>query len=130
MQITFLPHAVLPRLVRYPWQRRSCWYTEQVWWNSNNRCIRRQRIYLLRTSIPSLPRAFKLKHLFNASIMLDDSAFRNFVGALCKLSSEIVSMQSGVDVSAGSGTEEGILDVEEDNIPTLSTSVTSLVTPL
>jgi hypothetical protein len=31
-------------------------------------------------------------------------------------------MQSSVDVGAGSGTREGVLDVEEDNIPSISTS--------
>ena len=29
----------------------------------------------------------------------------------------MVSIQSGVDVSAGAGTGEDILDVDEDNIP-------------
>ena len=36
--------------------------------------------------------------------MLEDSAFRDFVGTLYKLSLEMVSMQSGVDVTAGAGT--------------------------
>jgi hypothetical protein len=70
-----------------------------------------------------------IQRLFDASIMLEDSAFRDFVGALCKLSSEMVSMQSGVDVGGGAGAGEGALDVEEDNIPSASTSATSLVTP-
>ena len=70
-----------------------------------------------------------IQRLFDASIMLDDPAFRDFVGALCKLSSEMVSMQCGVDVGAGTGTGEGALDVEEDNIPSASTSATSLATP-
>ena len=54
--------------------------------------------------------------------MLEDSSFRDFVGALCELSLEMVSMQSGVDVGAVAGTGDGILDVEEDNIPSASTS--------
>ena len=70
-----------------------------------------------------------IQRLFDASVMLEDSAFRDFVGALCKLSLEMVSMQSGVDVGGGAGTGEGVLDVEEDNIPSASTSATSLVTP-
>ena len=70
-----------------------------------------------------------IQRLFDASIMLEDPAFRDFVGALCKLSLEMVSMQSGVDVGAGAGTGEGVLDVEEDNIPSANTSATSLVTP-
>ena len=69
-----------------------------------------------------------IQRLFDASFMLEDSAFRDFVGALCKLSLEMVSMQSGADVGTGVGTAD-VLDVEEDNIPSASTSVTSLVTP-
>jgi hypothetical protein len=38
-------------------------------------------------------------------------------------------MQSSVDVGVGSGTGEGVLDVEGDNIPSASTGATSLVTP-
>jgi hypothetical protein len=41
----------------------------------------------------------------------------------------MVGVQSGVDVGASAGTGEGVLDVEEDNIPSASTSATSLVTP-
>ncbi|KAI9452204.1 hypothetical protein F5148DRAFT_1237059 [Russula earlei] len=70
-----------------------------------------------------------IQRLFDASIMLEDSAFHDFVGALCKLSFEMVSMQSGADVGAGAGAGEGTLDVEDDNVPSASTSATSLVTP-
>ena len=35
----------------------------------------------------------------------------------------------GVDVDAGAGTGEGVLDVVEDNIPSSSTSATNLVIP-
>ena len=45
-----------------------------------------------------------MQRLFDASIMLEHSAFRDFVGPLCKLSLEMVSMQGGVDVGAGAGT--------------------------
>jgi hypothetical protein len=45
--------------------------------------------------------------------MLENSAFRGFVGASCKLGSKMVSMQGGVDVGAGAGTGDGILDVEK-----------------
>jgi hypothetical protein len=58
-----------------------------------------------------------IPRLFDVSIMPEDSAFGDFVGAYCKLSLELVRMQSGVDIGAGAGTEEGVLDVEEDNIP-------------
>jgi hypothetical protein len=75
-------------------------------WNSNNRGIRRQHIRFLRMS-----------------------AFRDFVGALCKLSLEMVRMQSGIGVGAGTGTGEGVLDMEGEDIPSTSTSATSLVTP-
>lgn len=72
-----------------------------------------------------------IQRLFDASVMLEDSAFHDFVGALCKLSCEMVSMQSGVDVGPAANTGEGSLglDLEEDNIPSASTSATSLVTP-
>lgn len=71
-----------------------------------------------------------IQRLFDASVILEDSAFHDFVGALCKLSLEMVSMQSGTDVgSASAGAGEGSLDVEDDNIPSASTSVTSLATP-
>ena len=72
-----------------------------------------------------------IQRLFDASVMLEDTAFHDFVGALCKLSCEMVSMQSGVDVGPAANAGEGSLglDVEEDNIPSASTSATSLVTP-
>ena len=61
--------------------------------------------------------------------MLDGSAFRDIVDALCKLSLEMVSMQSSVDVGTSAGAGEGVLDVEKDDISSASTSPTSLVTP-
>jgi hypothetical protein len=53
-------------------------------------------------------------------VILEGSAFHNFVGALCKLSLEIVSTQSDTDVdtSTGTGTTgEGTLDADDDTIP-------------
>ena len=41
----------------------------------------------------------------------------------------MVSMQNGVDVGAGAGAVEDILDEDEDDIPSAGTSATSLVTP-
>jgi hypothetical protein len=70
-----------------------------------------------------------IQRLLDASIMLEGSVFRDFVSALCKLSSKTVNMPNGVNVGAGAGTGEGVLDVEEDNIPSASTSATGLVTP-
>jgi len=75
-----------------------------------------------------------IQRLFDASVILEDSAFHDFVSALCKLSLEMVSMQSGTNVGfgagAGAGTAgEGTLDAEDDTIPSASTSATSLVTP-
>jgi len=73
-----------------------------------------------------------IQRLFDASVILEDLAFHDFIGALCKLSLEMVSMQSGTNVGfgAGAGTAgEGTLDAEDDTIPSASTSATSLVTP-
>jgi hypothetical protein len=69
-----------------------------------------------------------IQRLFDASIMLEDSVFRGFVGASYKLNLEIVSMQSVIDIGVGSGTGEGVLDVAEDDIRSSSTATTSLVT--
>jgi hypothetical protein len=44
-----------------------------------------------------------IQQLFDANIMLEDSGSHDFVGTLCKLSLEMVSMQSGVDFGAGAG---------------------------
>jgi hypothetical protein len=96
-------------------------------WNSDNKGIKMQHIHFLRVDPENMQAA--IQRLFDASTMLEDSAFRDFVAALCKLSLEMVSMQSGVDVGAGAGIGEGALDGEEDNIPSASTSATSLVTP-
>lgn len=85
--------------------------------------------HLLLADVDSESVQAAIQRLFDASVMLEDSAFHDFVGALCKLSLEMVSMQSGVDVGAGSSIGEGGLDAEEDNIPSASTSATSLVTP-
>jgi protein MON2 len=70
-----------------------------------------------------------IQRLFDASVILEDSAFHDFVGALCKLSLEMVSMQSGTDVGTSTAAGEGTLDTEDDTIPSASTSATSLVTP-
>jgi len=70
-----------------------------------------------------------IQRLFDASVILEDSAFHDFVGALCKLSLEMVSMQSGTDVGTGTPAGEGTLDAEDETIPSASTSATSLVTP-
>ena len=40
-----------------------------------------------------------IQRLFDLSKNLEDSAFRDFVNALCKLSGEMITMQSGLDVS-------------------------------
>jgi hypothetical protein len=55
----------------------------------------------------SVPAA--IQRLFDASMILEGSAFHDFVGALCKLGLEMVSMQSDTDVdtSTGTGTGEG-----------------------
>ena len=71
-----------------------------------------------------------IQRLFDASVILEDSAFHGFVGALYKLSLEMVSMQCGTDVGTVTGiVGEGTLDAEDDLIPSASTSATSFVTP-
>ncbi|KAN0111888.1 hypothetical protein V8E52_008094 [Russula decolorans] len=67
-------------------------------WNNNKRGI--QHIHFLWTSISESVQA-AIQQLFDASIMLDDSGFRDFVGASCKLSLEMVSMQVFVDGTVG-----------------------------
>ncbi|KAI0267184.1 hypothetical protein BGY98DRAFT_1027111 [Russula aff. rugulosa BPL654] len=64
-----------------------------------------------------------IQQLFDANIMLEDSGSHDFVGALCKLSLEMVSMQSGVDVGAGAG----CFGCGGDNIPCETTGATSLL---
>ena len=59
-----------------------------------------------------------IQRLFDSSKVLEDEAFHDFVGALCKLSVEMVGMQSG----------EGSLETDEE-IPSASASSTSLTTP-
>jgi hypothetical protein len=87
---------------------------------------RQQAAHPLLVDVDSESVQAAIQRLFDASVMLDDPAFHDFVGALCKLSLEMVNMQSGADVGAVAG--EGTLETEDD-IPSASTSVTSLVTP-
>ena len=75
-----------------------------------------------------------IQRLFDASVIPEHSAFHDFIGALCKLSLEMVSMQSGTDVGFGAGAGastagEGTLDAEDDTILSASASATSLTTP-
>ena len=66
-----------------------------------------------------------IQRLFDASKMLEDEAFHDFVGALCKLSVEMVGMQSGIGTVA---IAEGPLEIDDD-ISSASASSTSLATP-
>ncbi|KAH9018228.1 hypothetical protein EDB83DRAFT_2528502 [Lactarius deliciosus] len=66
-----------------------------------------------------------IQRLFDSSKVLEDDVFHNFIGALCKLSVEMVSMQSGIGVTA---TAEGPLEIDDD-VSSASTSTTSLATP-
>jgi len=69
-----------------------------------------------------------IQRLFDTGVILEDLAFYNFVGTLCKLSLEMVSTHRRTDVGTGTsvGTaREGTLDAEYDTIP----SATRLVTP-
>ena len=65
-----------------------------------------------------------IQRLFDLSKNLEDSAFRDFVNALCKLSGEMVTMQSDIGVSMApvrtseSGDDVGSsLNVSSDSIP-------------
>ncbi|KAH9049809.1 hypothetical protein EDB83DRAFT_2553433 [Lactarius deliciosus] len=66
-----------------------------------------------------------IQRLFDSSKVLEDDVFHNFIGALCKLSVEMVSMQSGIGVTA---TAEGPLEIDDD-VSSANTSTTSLATP-
>ncbi|KAF9010067.1 hypothetical protein BDQ17DRAFT_1273776 [Cyathus striatus] len=64
-----------------------------------------QRHPLLTDLDPEIMQA-SIQRLFDASKNLEDSAFKDFVDALCKLSSEMVGMQAGIDVSADESVED------------------------
>jgi hypothetical protein len=66
-----------------------------------------------------------IQRLFDASKVLEDEAFHDFVGALCKLSVEMVGMQSGTGAVA---TADGSLEID-DEASSASASSTSLATP-
>ena len=64
-----------------------------------------------------------IQRLFDSSKVLEDEAFHDFVGALCKLSVEMVSMQSGFG-----GVAEGSSEIDDD-ASSASASSASLATP-
>lgn len=64
-----------------------------------------------------------IRRLFDLSKVLEDEAFHDFIGALCKLSVEMVSMQSGIGAVA-----EGSLEIDDD-FSSASVSSTSIATP-
>jgi len=73
-----------------------------------------------------------IQRLFDTSVILEDSAFHNFVSALYEFSLEMVIMQSGTYVGSGAGAGtavEGTLDAEDDTIPS-ATSFVKLRTEL
>jgi hypothetical protein len=91
MQITILSNAVLPRLVWHPSQslvrrpsKRSGTEIEGQMEQQQQR--HRAAAHPLLADIDPEGVQAAIQGLFDASIMLEDSAFRNFVGALCKLS--------------------------------------------
>ena len=65
---------------------------------------RRAAVHPLFADVDSEGVQAAIQRLIDASILLEDSRFRDFVVILCKLSWEIVSMRSGVDVGADAGT--------------------------
>ncbi|KAI9435094.1 hypothetical protein H4582DRAFT_1817945 [Lactarius indigo] len=86
---------------------------------------RQQAAHPLLADVDSESVQAAIQRLFDSSKVLEDDAFHDFVGALCKLSVEMVNMQSGIGVSA---TAEGPLEIDDD-ISSASTSTTSLATP-
>jgi hypothetical protein len=85
IQITFLPHAVLPRLVRHSLalvhllvcRAHGVEHRLKGRWNSNDGGIRLQQIHFLRTSIP---RACKLPY---SGYLMQASARRLRVSQFC-----------------------------------------------
>ncbi|KAF8267460.1 hypothetical protein EI94DRAFT_1730637 [Lactarius quietus] len=67
-----------------------------------------------------------IQRLFDSSKVLEDEAFHDFVGALCKLSVEMVGMQSGTGAVA---VADGSVETDDDIISNPSASSTSLATP-
>ncbi|KAH9049815.1 hypothetical protein EDB83DRAFT_2543167 [Lactarius deliciosus] len=86
---------------------------------------RQQAAHPLLADVDSESVQAAIQRLFDSSKVLEDDAFHDFVGALCKLSVEMVSMQSGIGVTA---TAEGSLEIDDD-VSSASTSTTSLATP-
>jgi hypothetical protein len=75
-----------------PWHRRSYWYAEQAWQVEQQQLRHQVAPHPLLADVDFESVQAAIQRLFDESIMLDDSAFRDFVGVLCKLSSEMVSM--------------------------------------
>lgn len=68
-----------------------------------------------------------IQRLFDASKNLEDAAFHDFVGSLCRLSSEMIGMQSQsgkIDTIPVNG------DDDQDSIPSAAASSTTLSLPL
>ncbi|KAH9169937.1 hypothetical protein EDB89DRAFT_1853941 [Lactarius sanguifluus] len=86
---------------------------------------RQQAAHPLLADVDSESVQAAIQRLFDSSKVLEDDAFHDFVGALCKLSVEMVSMQTGTGVTA---TAEGSLEIDDD-VSSASTSTTSLATP-
>ncbi len=86
---------------------------------------RQQAAHPLLVDVDSESVQAAVQRLFDSSKVLEDEAFHDFVGALCKLSVEMVSMQSGIGVSA---TAEGLSELDDD-VSNASASSTSLATP-
>ncbi len=86
---------------------------------------RQQAAHPLLADVDSESVQAAIQRLFDSSKVLEDEAFHDFVGALCKLSVEMVSMQSGI---GGTAAAEGPLEIDDD-VSSASASSTSLATP-
>ena len=67
-----------------------------------------------------------IPQFFDGNIILEESAFRDLVSALCKLSLEMVCGQRAV-CRCWCWRRGAVLEIEEDNIPSASTAVSGMV---
>ncbi|KAH8990427.1 hypothetical protein EDB86DRAFT_3244911 [Lactarius hatsudake] len=96
--------------------------------NTNNNSglpSRQQAAHPLLADVDSESVQTAIQRLFDSSKVLEDDTFHDFVGVLLKLSVEMVSMRSGIGVTA---TAEESLEIDDD-VSSASTSTTSLTAP-
>jgi hypothetical protein len=109
MPIMFLPYAVLP-WSDTPWRVAGAGTPSKHGGTQIGGHVEPQQQRHQAAAHPLLADVYSesvqaaIRWLLDASIMPEDSAFRDFVCTFCKLSFEMVSMQSGVDIGAGACT--------------------------